>query len=299
MRKLFEATWVALLLPSLAVGCDDAPGNEQRELPGTNPAPLAGGAAGGSARGAAGRAGAAPIGEAGGSGGVAGAAGAPNGELTERFPGPPGTPDTTAIGFADPAIVAWATGVATLSIGAESTNEAYHVEAQALGPATGSNTDVLVLGDAGEVTLTFDEPIHDGPGFDFAIFENAVNDTFLELAFVEVSSDGETFVRFPSTYLGTEPVSSFGGHDARDIDGLAGKYPVGYGTPFDLAVLAAQSRVVSGRVELDRITHVRIVDIVGDGSVRDSQGRPIYDPYPTVNTAGFDLEAVGVLNVAP
>jgi len=36
-------------------------------------------------------------------------------------------------------------------------------------------------------------------GFDFAVFENSFNDSFLELAFVEVSSDGINFVRFPAT----------------------------------------------------------------------------------------------------
>jgi len=91
-------------------------------------------------------------------------------------------------------------------------------------------------------------------------------------------------------------VPTFGGHDPRDIDGLAGKYPVGFGTPFDLRALASQPEVTSGDVQLDRITQVRIVDIVGDGSVLDSHDHPIYDPYPTVGTAGFDLEAVAVLN---
>ena len=41
---------------------------------------------------------------------------------------------------------------------------------------------------------------------------------------------------------------------------------------------------------------VRLVDIVGDGSCTDSFGRVIYDPYPTEGSAGFDLDAVGVIN---
>jgi hypothetical protein len=44
------------------------------------------------------------------------------------------------------------------------------------------------------------------------------------------------------------------------------------------------------------VTHVRIVDVVGDGSARDSDGRVIWDPYPTILTAGFDLDAVGVIH---
>ena len=41
---------------------------------------------------------------------------------------------------------------------------------------------------------------------------------------------------------------------------------------------------------------MRIRDLLGDGSNRDSYGNPIYDPTPTYGTGGFDLDAVGVLN---
>ena len=295
MRRVLEAAWVALL-PCVVAGCADSGRQVSDRHAASAPA--------GASRG--GESGASAIWEieAGGAGGGVlslgggGAAGAPIASERALFPGPPGAPDTTAVALDDPGIVAWATGVEALVVGAGSTDEAYHVKAKALGPATGATTDVLVLGDAGNATLTFDVVITDGNGFDLAVFENAVTDTFLELAYVEVSSDGATFARFPSTYLGTEPVPSFGAHDPRDIDGLAGKYPVGYGVPFDLASLASDPEVEAGRVDLDRITHVRIVDIVGDGSSVDSRGEPIYDPYPTVTTAGFDLDAVAVLNVA-
>ena len=43
---------------------------------------------------------------------------------------------------------------------------------------------------------------------------------------------------------------------------------------------------------------MRIVDIVGNGTALDSAGRPIYDPYPTTGSAGFDLDAVGVIHYA-
>ena len=82
--------------------------------------------------------------------------------------------------------------------------------ASALGPAdaydfgTGlpstSPTTVVSLGDGGSITLTFAHPLSDGTGPDLAVFENAFNDTFLELAFVEVSSDGANFVRFPAIF---------------------------------------------------------------------------------------------------
>ena len=61
------------------------------------------------------------------------------------------------------------------------------------------------LGDGGTVVLTFPQPIGDVPGPDFAVFENGFkafdNSFFLELAHVEVSSDGVNFYRFPSSSL--------------------------------------------------------------------------------------------------
>ena len=57
--------------------------------------------------------------------------------------------------------------------------------------------------------------------------------------------------------------------------------------------------MLSGRVDLQNIAYVRIVDIVGDGTSLDSRGEPIYDPYPTAGSAGFDLDAIGVSNGAP
>ena len=52
-------------------------------------------------------------------------------------------------------------------------------------------------------------------------------------------------------------------------------------------------------VDLDEINYVRLVDIVGDGSVLDSTGTPIYDAYPTHGTPGFDLSGIGVINAVP
>jgi len=85
----------------------------------------------------------------------------------------------------------------------------------------------------------------------------------------------------------------------QEAQGLAGKYRVGFGGPFDLALLRYRPLVQAGHVDLSRITHVRLVDVVGDGATVDSFGHPIYDPYPTVGSGGFDLEAIGVLHAAP
>ena len=99
----------------------------------------------------------------------------------------------------------WASGVADYS--PTSVPPMWQNTENALGKPTSNDTfDVVVLGDAGSITLTFDAPICNGSGYDFAVFENSLNDTFLEFAFIEVSSDGEHFVRFPNYYLGSEPV---------------------------------------------------------------------------------------------
>ena len=84
--------------------------------------------------------------------------------------------------------------------------------------------NVVVLGDSGRITLTFSGVIYNGPGFDFAVFENGFSDTFLELAWVEVSSDGTHFFRFPGFSLTPSAVGSFGTLDPTNIEGLAGKF---------------------------------------------------------------------------
>ena len=197
----------------------------------------------------------------------------------------------------DSSIVGWASKVDSVSIG-DAVDEEWRDPEQALGPAEGTPGDVVALGRGGEIVLQFDQAIADGDGPDLAVFENGVNDAFLELAFVEVSSDGEHFSRFPNSYLGNKPVATYAGHEAAWISGMAGKYRIGFGTPFDLADLACDPGVVDGTVDTSAVAYVRIIDIVGDGKTRDTSGRPIYDPYPTVGSAGFDLDAVAALNVA-
>jgi hypothetical protein len=157
---------------------------------------------------------------------------------------------------------------------------------------------VVSLGDGGSATLMFTQPIFDGPGWDFAVFENSFSNEFLELAFVEVSSDGTFFVRFDATsevQTGIQ-VDGFGSTDATEIDNLAGKYRGQYGTPFDLNELSG----ISG-LDITAITHVKVIDVVGSISENyasyDALGNKINDPYPTdFASGGFDLDAVGVIN---
>ena len=166
--------------------------------------------------------------------------------------------------------------------------------AQCIGKSKGT---VVSLGDSGVATVQFDGLVYNGVGPDFAVFENAFNHTFLELAFVEVSSNGIDFHRFPS-HSHTDTliaVGSFGSIDPTGIHNLAGKYSANFGTPFDLADLDSISNL-----DVNAISHIRIVDAVGslnsNHAQRDSQGRKVNDQYPTAfASGGFDLDAVGVI----
>jgi hypothetical protein len=118
------------------------------------------------------------------------------------------------------------------------------------------------------------------------------------LAFVEVSSDGVNFFRFPSVCLLQDTVQydNAANMDCRKIHNLAGKYLVNYGTPFDLAELSG----IPG-LDVNNITHIKIIDVVGciqpQYARYDSQGHVINDPYPTpFASGGFDLDAVGVIH---
>jgi len=169
-------------------------------------------------------------------------------------------------------------------------------------------------GDApGFLTVTFPTGIRNGAGADFAVFENAFvfpSDPYLfaELAYVEVSSNGADFARFPSISTNTGFEGSFGqsfaGFDTTNIYNLAGKHAGGFGTPFDLDDLLDDPGVVSGDVDLDDIQYVRLVDIPGSGDFLDSEGNPILDNWPGTGTGGFDFRlgeelGVGVVNAVP
>ncbi|HEY1121257.1 MAG TPA: hypothetical protein VGE67_06635 [Haloferula sp.] len=207
------------------------------------------------------------------------------------YTGAAGTAGSEAIAKNDSRFVAWASGHSEVVYGTDVDNT-WKTPAKATGPATGSTTDIVCLGNGGKITMYFPNPLMDGTGADFAVFENSFSATFLELAFVEVSSDGVNYHRFPSASLTASAVGGFGSVDPTNIDGLAGKHQAGYGTPFDLAALPD-----SPLLDKQRVCFVRIVDIIGNGSTKDSSNRPIYDPTPTVGSGGFDLEAIGAINV--
>ena len=212
--------------------------------------------------------------------------------LAGPYPGAPNTQGVTtdAIGKESPLFVAWAKGHLDYVWGTN-VSSSWRTPAKAYGKATEDVMDIVCLGDNGKITMYFPHPIKDGAGADFAVFENSFSITptgFFELAFVEVSSDGVNFFRFPSDSLTQAVTNSI---DPTNVSGLAGKYPAGYGTPFDLAVLAASPLLDKGNIRF-----VRLIDILGNGTIKDSSGDPIYDPYPNTGSAGFDLDAIGVIH---
>lgn len=223
--------------------------------------------------------------------------------LSQSYAPAAGKPGTTAIKADSSIFVAWATG-------GDVVRGLMQIDKPELGYAdfgditnTFGNSGVtsgrvVSLGDGGIATLTFDTPITNGPGNDFAVFENGMSEFFLELAFVEVSSDGERFVRFPAyseTQTDTQ-VGGFGSVDCRYIHNLAGKYKIGFGTPFDLEDIKDSSNI-----NINKITHVRVIDVIGtiqpEFGSKDALGRMVNDPFPTpFNTSGFDLTGVGVIH---
>jgi hypothetical protein len=247
----------------------------------------------------------------------------------------------------NPIFRGWATTVASYKP-APGVYPMWAIPQNALGPVTGNETDIVSLGDLsqsqinqgilpGQITLLFGDPcnpadpnhIRNVNGHDFVVFENGfISDInsgggsiggqmFAELGYVEVSSDGNHFARFSSVSLTGSAVGAYGTIEISNIFNLAGKHPnkgdICSGTPFDLSELTEHPLVVSGVVDINNISYVRIVDIPGSGDFNDnatqwidanswpnwdyySNNHPIYDAWVTRESGGLDLEAIGVLN---
>lgn len=157
------------------------------------------------------------------------------------------------------------------------------------GPPIGSGAlagslDVVSLGVGGEIVLSFEpNAIVDGAGTDFLVFENAFNiggnpqNPLAEPAEIAVSDDGATWHTFACT-----PTAPFAG--------CAGKSPVisapGNGvSPIDPAVAGGDAFDLAA-VGLTRARFVRVRDV--------STGPCGGTPKP--NTAGFDLDAIAIVN---
>lgn len=155
-----------------------------------------------------------------------------------------------------------------------------------LGPPHGGgccagSLDVLSLGDGGEIVLSFDSPIVDGPGVDFLVFENSFEygggSVLAEPAEVSVSDDGVHWTAFPCTATAWPYGTCAGWHPvhASPESPIDPNDPAkAGGDPFDLAAIG----VTSAR-------YVRIRDM--------NRKFPAAPP-----TAGFDLDAVAAIHFA-
>ncbi|MXN92762.1 T9SS type A sorting domain-containing protein [Flavobacterium sp. Sd200] len=224
--------------------------------------------------------------------------------FAQSYPPAAEQPGSTAVFKDSPQITAWATGIEVQrglinisnpdAMAAGSSYATAGLPENAIGYANGS---VVSLGDGGHAIATFLRPIVNGPGFDFAVFENG-STAFLELAFVEVSSDGVNYFRFPnhSETQNQTQLGSFATPQAQYLNNLAGKYAAQYGTPFDLSDLPDNVLL-----DKDNITHVKIIDVVGSidplYASYDSFGNAVNESFPTpFASGGFDLQAVAVIN---
>jgi autotransporter-associated beta strand protein len=271
------------------------------------------------------------------------------------FVGPAGigvAADGTNGNYVNPVFSGWATTIVNYDPAFNVSDSWKNGSSAVLGPATGSVGSVAVLGDMnsaqiaawksdpannhgpGSITLSFAHPIANGPGADFAAFENGfvsnystgagstAGQMFAELGYVQVSTDGVHFAQFPSIYQnypnanlstrqdskidldgsGTLTNTSYLTQDVSGIYNLVGKHANGYGasfgTPFNLDDLASNPLVLNGTVNLNQINYVRVVDIPGSGDFVDSQGHPIFDAWVTGGSGGLDLEAVGAIHFA-
>lgn len=226
----------------------------------------------------------------------------PLGVLAQSYAPAPGQQGSTAIHKDSSVFVGWVDQVVVtrgpMDIQSPGMGNASHgVDADAHGMA---DNQVVSLGDGGSALITLSVPLFNGVGPDFAVFENGFTDHYMELAFVEVSSDGINFFRFES--VSETPIQqqldNFSYSNCGYVHNLAGKYRQYYGTPFDLEELMHQPGL-----DVNAITHIRLIDVVGCinllwGSV-DSQGNVINDPYPTAfPSGGFDLDAIGLIHTA-
>ncbi len=142
---------------------------------------------------------------------------------------------------------------------------------------------IAAIGLGGEIVLSFDRIIVDGPGPDFTVFENAffsmlgpVKHVYAEPAEVSVSRDGIVFVSFP--------------FDSLTLDGCAGTGPTnGDRDPGDPVVSGGNSFDLAS-IGVDSIRFIRLRDVTS--IIIDDPSHPFRDP--TLN--GFDLDAVVAIN---
>jgi len=218
---------------------------------------------------------------------------ADNGQVNNEY-----TRDSSELSF-------WATSVVDYSRGYQDYQDTD------LGYASyGSENDILgsagtpfSLGDGGHVTVAFGQEISNAAGDDFVVFENGFEwqGVYMELGFVEVSSNGTDFSRMPAFCRHTEQPGPWDTSDSAEFYNLAGNFVGGTGFDLNDLVLSGDTNVASGLVDIDHIIFVRVVDVIGDvaagGATQDYLGRAVADPYPTPSeSCGMDITGVAGIN---
>ncbi len=183
----------------------------------------------------------------------------------------------------------FATGVVSFDPGPCAGFGAAAMPGVVLGPPHGGgtsqgSTDVVSLGVGGSIVLSFaPNGIVDGSGVDFVVFENAFwvsgnsSDVYAEPGEVSVSDDGVTWSTFPCTATaGNPPYGECAGWNP--VASTYAPWPACGGDGFDL-----------GQLGVAHARYVRIVDHSGETC----------DPQAPVKNAGFDLDAVAIVNAGP
>jgi hypothetical protein len=158
------------------------------------------------------------------------------------------------------------------------------------GGADQGSTDVVSLGNGGEIVLSFEpNAIVDGDGIDFIVFENPFliggnpNDIYAEPGEVSVSDDGVTWTSFPCTQTTESP----------PYGSCAGWHPV-YSNP-DNTISPIDPTTAGGDgfdladIGVKEARYVRIVDKVIE---------PCPEGGAALDTNGFDLDAIAIVNAA-
>ncbi|MEM2914457.1 MAG: hypothetical protein QXH91_03525 [Candidatus Bathyarchaeia archaeon] len=178
-----------------------------------------------------------------------------------------------------------------------------------------SPAEVLSLGDGGYIILKLGRKVIDEEGADFVVFENPFfiggnpNRIFIEAAVVEVSQDGENWVRFPFNY---EPVGEDPWSNPNNFSGLAGVNPVYGNCDSDENFVDPLDPKVSGGdffdladIGLDWVAYIKIIDAGNaetypESQIYDADGDAIDDAgnhgFASAPFAGFDLDAVGIIH---
>lgn len=204
----------------------------------------------------------------------------------------------------DPALSFWAQDVVEFARGYQDYQqpELGFADFGAEGDILGPDGTPFSLGDHGHITVTFDRTIVNGPGDDFVVFENgfAYNGVYMELGFVEVSSNGSDFSRLPALCRRDTQPGPWDSSDPALFYNLAGNFVGGTGFDLDDLIACGDPGVASGLVDLAAIRYVRVVDVIGDiagpGTTFDHLGRPVADPYPTVG-GGSGMDITGVAGI--